>query len=194
MAARYTVNQYTEMLKALLPPGRAFPRDSDTRLHELLESFAVEFVELDEQTNQVVIESNPEAADALIGEWETEMGFPDECYSIPSLLADRRAQILGRLTVRGGQSIDHFYQLAESLGYNRHPSATDPHIQIVEWAFAPFRVGRSLLGTGRIYDGTAGESEYAWTVRGTNVEIDSQLQALLTKHKPAHTDIVWENA
>ena len=115
MSSIYTENQYTKLLKNLLPSGPIWPREEGTDLHQFLDGHAVELQRIDEQIQTLIVESYPETATELIGEWETDVGLPDACFDIPSSLDARRNQVLARLTLRGGASKEFFIKAAGSL-------------------------------------------------------------------------------
>jgi len=99
---KYNEGDYTKFLQKLLPQGPAFPRITYNAMYALLSAFAVELLRIDTQISDLNCESTPEGADLLIGDWEKDAGFPDQCFNIPATLTDRRAQVRARLIFPGG--------------------------------------------------------------------------------------------
>lgn len=113
----HSAGQYGQYLKALFPPGRAFPRGIDTNLHNFLLAWGDALARLDARVDTLMLEADPRTTTELLPEWETEVGLPDPCSGVPSLLAQARAEIAARLTGLGGQSRAYFIELAAALGY-----------------------------------------------------------------------------
>jgi uncharacterized protein YmfQ (DUF2313 family) len=163
-----------------------------SKLSTFLSVFASEMARLDVAAMRpgVLAEFNPKTASAMLTEWEDAFGLTDHTGTD----AQRQARLTAYVGAVGGQSADYFYGIAENLGYNRYPSTTDPHIQILEGQYHPFRLGFSHIGIDKLWDGTSGHSLWTWTVQGTGVETDTTLQAYFNLFKPAHTTIVFTNA
>lgn len=187
----YTVDQYREQLKALLPPGRAFPRDPGTNLDSLLDAMARELARIDARADRLTVEARPDSTSELLVDWERVAGLPDNCAGIlQSTLQGRRADLVTKLTSRGGQSRAYFIAVAAALGYT---------ITITE--FRPFRAGYSEAGDGI----TNGDWVYTWRANGPETTINyfraglsrageplatwgnDTLECRLRQIKPAHT-------
>jgi uncharacterized protein YmfQ (DUF2313 family) len=142
-------------------------------------------------TNEIIPSTATDNSDiGMIGEFE-------QVFEIASddarPLSARRSEVMARLVAPSGLNADFYYRIAESLGYNRYPSNTDPHIQFVKGEFLPFRVGISLVGIDAIYDQTSGSSRFTWTVQGTNVESDYVLQYIFNDLKPARSEVIFKD-
>ncbi|PTT59353.1 phage tail protein, partial [Pseudomonas sp. HMWF007] len=112
-----TAADYLEQLKALLPPGQAFPRESGTTLHNLLDGMSVELARADSRAETLPEEANPATTIELLGDWERVVGLPDKCSgALEETLQGRRSALLAKLTSTGGQSPSYFIQLAATLG------------------------------------------------------------------------------
>jgi uncharacterized protein YmfQ (DUF2313 family) len=72
---------------------------------------------VDRRASELVAESIPDRTTELLSEWERMAGLPDPCSGPADGLEARRAQLVQRLTSRGGQSPAYFIQLAATLGY-----------------------------------------------------------------------------
>lgn len=189
-----TADQYREQLKALLPPGRAFPRERGTNMEKLLDAMAQELARLDARAEQLTREANPQTTQELLGDWERVAGLPDPCTEAPVTLQGRMAALVSRLASVGGQSVAYFIELAAALGYE---------VRIDE--FRPFRAGMSSAGEQL----TNGDWVYAWRVRAPGDTIirfragqsaageplrdwgNDILECRIDGLKPAHTRVLF---
>ncbi|WP_458368707.1 YmfQ family protein [Pseudomonas mandelii] len=186
-----TAAEYREQLKALLPPGQAFPRDPGTTLHDLLDGMSIELARVDARGSVLPQEANPSTSAEMLADWERVAGLPDKCSGVlEETLQGRRNALLTKLTSTGGQSAAYFIELAASLGY----------VVTIE-VFRPFRVGRSRVGDAL----TNGPWAFTWLVRAPEVSVTSfrvgrsavgerlrtwgndTLECKLNQLKPAHT-------
>lgn len=186
-----TADEYREQLKALLPPGQAFPRDPGTTLHNLLDGMAIELGRLDGRAAELPIEVNPASANELLGDWERVAALPDKCSGVlEETLQGRRTALITKLSSTGGQSAAYFIELAAALGYT---------VTIEE--FRPFRAGWSAAGDAL----TNGPWVFTWRVRAPEVSSiyfragqsragerlrawgNDTLECKLNQLKPAHT-------
>lgn len=110
-------DEWTLSLQALLPPGAAWPRDPDAVLTHLLAGCADGLSRIDGRALDLLEEADPRATFEMLGDWETEAGLPDLCTGQPETLQERRAQLVGRITGRGGQSRAYYIALAATLGF-----------------------------------------------------------------------------
>jgi uncharacterized protein YmfQ (DUF2313 family) len=186
-----TAAEYREQLKALLPPGQAFPRDPGTTLHDLLDGMSVELARLDGRASVLPHEANPATSLELLPDWERVAGLPDKCSGVlEETLQGRRNALLTKLTSTGGQSPAYFIELAETLGYR---------VTIEE--FRPFRAGMSVAGDAL----TNGPWVHTWLIRAPAASItefraglsaagerlrtwgNDTLECKINQLKPAHT-------
>lgn len=112
-----SVEDYAEQLKALLPTGAAWPRDPDSVMGRLLLALAGELARVDLRAADLVRESDPRLAIELLGDWESAFGLPDDCAGEAASTAERRDQLLGRITGIGDQSPAYLIAVADDLGY-----------------------------------------------------------------------------
>lgn len=186
-----TAAEYREQLKALLPPGQAFPRDPGTTLHDLLDGMSIELARLDGRASALPQEANPASSLELLSDWERVAGLPDKCSgALEETLQGRRNALLAKLTSTGGQSVGYFIDLAATLGYT---------VTIEE--FRPFRAGMSVAGDAL----TNGPWVHTWLIRAPEVSVtefraglsaagerlrtwgNDTLECKLNQLKPAHT-------
>ncbi len=183
--------EYKEQLKALLPPGQAFPRDTGTNIDSLLDGMSLELARVDARGSRLAVEANPSTASELLSDWERVAGLPDKCAgTLEATLQGRRNALVSKLASTGGQSPAYFIGVAKALGYE---------VTIEE--FRPFRAGMSSSGDAL----TNGDWIYAWRVRAPAVSVISfragrsaageplrswgndTLECKLNQIKPAHT-------
>lgn len=107
---------YQAQLLALLPTGRAWPREPDTVLARLLLGQADELARIDARAEALLEEADPRTASELLPDWERVAGLPDGCTQIAATTPERRVAAAGRIGDRGGQSLAYFTQLALSYG------------------------------------------------------------------------------
>lgn len=186
-----TAAEYREQLKALLPPGQAFPRDPGTTLHDLLDGMSIELARLDGRASVLPQEANPATSLELLPDWERVAGLPDKCSGVlEETLQGRRNALLTKLTSTGGASPAYFIELAASLGYT---------VTIEE--FRPFRAGMSVAGDTL----TNGPWVHTWLIRAPETSItefraglsaagerlrtwgNDTLECKINQLKPAHT-------
>lgn len=191
-----TETDYLRQMQALLPPGPAWPKDDDALLTRMLGALAAELSRVDGRVQKLVDEDDPRMAAELLLDWERVAGLPDACVALSGQtqsIAQRRAALVARLTMLGGQSKAYFIALAASLGYT---------VTITE--FRPFRAGQSRSG-----DPVATNWQFAWQVNaplntvtpfraGNAVAGDpinswgnKLLECVLSRFKPAHTTVVF---
>ncbi len=191
----YSADQYREQLKALLPPGRAFPRERGNTLDSLTDAMAQELARIDVRADRLTFEAVPSSTSEMLADWERVAGLPDSCSG---LLSDtqqgRRNDLVSKLVSRGGQSIAYFKSIALALGFE---------IEIDE--FRPFRAGHAVAGDPL----TNGQWVFVWRVRAPEVTVTSfragsgaageplatwgnaGLECRILRYKPAHTRVIF---
>lgn len=137
--APYSADAYTAQLAALLPQGRAWPRDEGSTLMRLVRAEADELARVDGRVSDLFEEVDPRSTLELLEDWERVAGLPDSCIAAPDSIAERRAAVQSRITGLGGQTRAYFIDLAATLGFA---------ISIDE--FRPFRIGARV--GDRLYD------------------------------------------
>lgn len=186
-----TAADYREHLKALLPPGQAFPREPGTDMEKLLAGMAQELARIDSRGEALISEANPQTTAEMLTDWERVAGLPDKCSgSLEETLQGRRQALLAKLASTGGQSPQYFIDLAAALGYI---------VTITE--FRPFRAGMSQAGDAL----TNGAWVYTWQVNAPAVSAipfragqsnageplrawgNDALECKINQLKPAHT-------
>lgn len=211
---RRSGDDYAEALTKLLPTGQAWPRDSKSVIMRVVRGLAQVFGFVDGRAADLLErESDPRTTLEMLEDWERNWGLPDPCFTgIPQTIADRRRVLVFKMTLLGAQSRAFFIQVCAWLGYTAH---------IREWAPFMFGVSEfGDTRTTRLTDDPthyrweigAPEMRFYWTVKvdqmrltwfrfgesqagvdhwleiGIGIEID----CLLNRWKPAHTQIVFD--
>lgn len=152
-------------------------------------------------------ESDPRATVELLPDWERNWGLPDPCFAEAQTIGERQAMLVLKMTMIGAQSREFFIGIAEWLGYT---------ITITE--YAPFMAGVSQAGDTRDAQGDyrwqigPPEMRFFWTVHvgasrltwfraaageagvdpHLRIRLATDLECLLRRWKPAHTDLVFD--
>lgn len=127
-------NDYLRALQALLPRGRAWPRDIEATMTKLLQGLAPTLSDNDLAAKRLLVKSFPATAVDLLPEWEAALGLPGPA-GLASSGEGRQLEVVAALTNTGGQSKAYFIDLAAKLG-----------IAITITEYRPFTVN-SPIGT-----------------------------------------------
>ncbi len=191
--AHFTQDQYAAQLRAMLPPGRVWPRDPNTVLGRLITGLAGSFWRSQNRANALVDEAFPGTTNELLSEWEQSLGLPDPCAGPGQTVAQRRQQVIGRLTASGGQSIPYLIAAAAAI---QIPITIDQFTQAragqaragqpcngPDWAFAlRINAPQSLRSPARSGSAVAGDLLVTY---GTQ-----PLACLLRRIAPAHATLI----
>ena len=192
-----SADDYLKMLQALLPKGRAWDRDPDSVLSNMLYAFSEELSRLETRSVDMLTETSTLYTTELIGEHEADFGIPDECVKKASTLARRRELVHTRLIAQGGQDVNYYETLATSLGRI---------LYIVQ--FVPFWCGLEVAGDpcgGQkiifywaavfgYHNGFVDWFEVGEECAGDplgEMPMVSQLICMLEKHRPAQTVVLY---
>lgn len=113
--------EYLAQLQALLPRGLAWALSRAAVLTALLQAWADEFSRIDARANALADEADPRTTAELLSDWERVAGLPDPCVTINQTIDQRRAALVSKLTLLGGQSRAYYISIAQAMGY---PDAT----------------------------------------------------------------------
>lgn len=189
---RRSGDDYAKALLALLPQGMAWPRSSGSVLVKTVNGLSQIWGYVDGKAADLLeIETDPRATTEMIDEWERAFGLPDECIPFPpTVLADRRAALLTRMTLLGAQSREFFESQATALGYT---------VEIQE--YAPYMCGVSRCGDTRSPLYGSDVTHFRWQLGPAEIRLywtvtlDSVLtgiECVFRRYKPAHTEIVFK--
>lgn len=100
--SHYSLDDYARALRQLLPPGRAWPRDTDSVHSRTLRALARSFQSTDSAAELLLTGSFPPTATTMLPEWESSLGLPDDCaISEIDSIAKRQAAVVSKLTSTG---------------------------------------------------------------------------------------------
>ncbi|MFA6971622.1 MAG: putative phage tail protein [Gallionella sp.] len=186
---------YLSQLQKLLPQGVAWPRESDAALTRLLDGFAEEFSRVDGRATQLLDEADPRTTYEMLENWEHAAGLSAFSLVDGSVLSldQRRANLVSKITERGGQSRAYFIALAAKMGFTVtitefHEWSVNDDVEAslnrLEWNFA-WRINAPLTTSS------------AWNVESdvetpfSVVWLNALLESVLQKDKPAHTVLLF---
>lgn len=186
-----TAGEYFQALQALLPPGKAFPRDQQGDMQATLMAFADELARVDARVDNLIDEADPRTTLEMSAEWEAILDL-SEFASLLNTITDLRLALTSKLTEVGGQSRAYFIGLAASLGYT---------VTITE--FRPYTC-ETPIDQGVYQD----EARFVWQVNAPETTIrestcqapcgdpirswgNQMLECAITKRKPAHTTVIF---
>jgi uncharacterized protein YmfQ (DUF2313 family) len=121
---------YLAQAQALMPPGPAWPREAAAYQTRLLLGLSESFARVQSRASSLLDEADPRTTAEMLLDWERVAGLPDGCVvdsGMDPSSEQRRAALIGRLTMQGAQSIDYFEALAASLGYTVTVSEFEVH-------------------------------------------------------------------
>jgi len=177
----------------LMPRGEVWPRDSDAIQTKALKSLMPTYTRSAARARNLLIDAFPASTLELLPEWEATLGLPDPCSGPDPSVQQRRAQVVARLTARGGQSIPYFIAFAHALGYEITIT------QYTAWRFG-MRFGMPMCGLPWCF---------VWQVNAPGFTVDffqlgvssmgeafatwgnTVLQCELERLKPAHTTLLF---
>lgn len=186
------IDQYVRLFKSLLPQGKAWPRDVETNLHDLIEGIAAEFVRVHERGEALMREADPRQTLELLEDWEKAFGLPDACALESGGIPERRQQLFHKIVTGGGQSRAFYIQIAAQFGYDvtiteyrrfrAGKSRSGDRCYGLYWKFywqvnaADFQITRFRVGQSH-----AGERLATWS--------NDTLECIFQRLRPAHTEV-----
>lgn len=184
---------YLHQLQALLPRGRAWPRDLRAVLTALLDAIAQGKARLDRRAAALLLEAHPSSATQLLPEWEAMMGLPDSCSQPASGIAARRAAVRDKYAGQPDLSAASFVELGRSFGVE---------IQV-------FEHDQARAATATTLDTTGGKWRFVWWISIPTtadvgyfdtlstvdtllrrIERNTELECRLKKIVPSHTLLI----
>lgn len=176
---------YLAQLKALIPRGAAWSRESGSTLSALLEGLADELARVDARARDLMVQTDPRVVTEMLADWERAYGLPDGCVVADPTEPGRRLALHQRVASLGGQSPSYFVGLSALLGYEAEVEAFRPSrlpltlpVRLAgrPWAFA-WRL--AVYGPVEIGD----ESPlYA----------SADLECVINRIRPAHTVVTFD--
>jgi uncharacterized protein YmfQ (DUF2313 family) len=106
---------HAELLKRLLPPI-AYDVNAPLISAELkAEGDVLDTAQI--AADLILSEADPRTTYHLLSDWERVLGLPDTCAGQQSTIELRRAAVVSKVTMKGGQSRAFFIALAAKLGF-----------------------------------------------------------------------------
>lgn len=116
--SKYSLEEYTGALQALMPVGKVWPRNADGVQTAVLSAMAAELVKNDTDALALLKGAFPSTATLMLSEWESALGLPDDCaIGETDSISLRQKAVTTKLTATGGQSVAYFIAQAKALGY-----------------------------------------------------------------------------
>jgi len=218
---RRTGDDYAEALGQLLPYGQAWPRWPESTLMKTIRGLAQYWGFVDGRAADLLErESDPRLTIELLPDWERNFGLPDPCFKSALTIDQRHAMLIFKMTLLGGQSREFFIDMAAWLGYTITITERAPFMAGVSqlgdtegMAFWNDTPGHHL-DTHPDFFWRIGppEMRFAWTIHVANrplmwfragagqagvqhhleIGFAEDLECLMRRWKPAHTDIVFD--
>lgn len=117
--------QYKELLKSLMPRGKAWNRDEDSVFDQVLYGAADELSRSDVRAEELVDEMFVDTVSELITEWEEEFGIETDTSKS---LATRIEELKAAFVARGQQDKGYFESVADKIDYTIHIEEYAPGI------------------------------------------------------------------
>ncbi len=207
-APQYLAADFVAAMQALMPRGRAWPREAAATLTQVLAGFAESFEDSTAAANALIVDAFPGTSVNLLTEWEETLGLTSSgvvggsSFTVESgvdsplapttvgglTTAQRDAAVVAALVDTGGSSASYFITLAAALGitititqfshYTVNSAVSQP-ITSDEWA-SVWQVNAPIAAA------IPYSSKYD-VVQATPGFGNPQLESLFGRAKPAHT-------
>jgi uncharacterized protein YmfQ (DUF2313 family) len=178
-----TATEYLNLLKSLLPKGKAWTREVTSILHQFLFGEADELARVDARSDVLLSERDSRTVNELLPEYEEELGLPDDCSEAAETIEERRRAVNTKVLSLGGQHPQYYIDLALAVG---------SVIKIIEYITPRFHF--SIVTDGRtIVEFICGSSESGDPL--TFIPPAVYLECIINRLKPAHTvaNFVYSN-
>lgn len=197
----YTADDFTQALLALLPRGKAWPKDASSVQVQTLSFIGPTFARLSSRSEHLIVDAFPSTSVELLSTWEALLGLPDPCAGPATTIADRQAQVVAKLLGTGGQAVQLLIDFAARFGYTititEQAPATGTLTHLVAGdtagkrlvtdagnAIFTYQVNAPLASSSHFVAGShAGEPLAAWG--------DTVLECVMDEVKPAHCKVIF---
>lgn len=189
----HTAADYLAAAQSLLPQGRAWPRDPGATLTAVLSGITRMYERIDAEAIGIIRGAFPATAEAMLPEWEQTLGLPGLYGVTPSTTAGRQAAVVAALTDTGGQSVGYFTALAAALGVPI--TVTEYSVHTVNASVATAIASDEWASVWRVTAPASAAQTYAITADVVPMAAgrgNPLLDAILGKHKPAHTVVLTD--
>lgn len=134
----FDAEDYGAAALALLPTGRAWPRDPGSVQAKVFTALGKSLADVDGRAGAFLRGSLPGEKTPLVPEWEATLGLPKLGLGLAVTLEQRLAQVRGRFTDGGGTSRARYVAFAAALGFS---------IELVIGPAADFSMGVHILSS-----------------------------------------------
>jgi uncharacterized protein YmfQ (DUF2313 family) len=185
---------HADLLKLLLPPASIDPNGPSISTELMAEGRALDRAQGDAE--QLLLEADPRTTVVLLPDWERVYGLPESCIcqaGIALSIAERRAVLVAKVNMKGGQSRAFFIALAASLGYavtitECHPQTTEDDSEYAardeQYKFV-WTVNSALYTLRDLV--SEDDTEMATAVWGNTL-----MECVINRYKPAHTFVLFD--
>lgn len=184
---------HADLLALLLPPTSLDPNNAALSAELVAEGNALDLAL--GYADQLLLEADPRTASATLLDWERVYGLPESFITqagITQSVAERRAALVAKDAMQGGQSRAFYISFAATLGYvitineftpfntelDTEQGITDELWQFVWQVNSPSTTVRELT--------TSDDTEMATAVWGNTL-----LEGVINRYKPAHTYVIF---
>jgi uncharacterized protein YmfQ (DUF2313 family) len=164
-----------------------------SNFRKVLIGLAQEWLRFRDKADEVYDEYDPNNTTALITEWETMVGIPDECIGNTGTIEERRTNVLLKLAGINATTAEQFEVIAATLGI---PVVVEPGY---ESSTFPLTLPFTLFGEDEVpflivvtLDAALQPSGLPETLPFTLTnDVPDVLECLFNKLKPANTTIIF---
>lgn len=198
MTKKRSSENYKQLLKSLLPKGKAWNNDEGTVLDQLLHAKGDELSRIDNRIVDLLKERDTRLTLELLVDHEYDLGLPDECTEIGITIQERRNVAHAKFIELGGLNRQYYIDLMDYLGWGS--------IDIEE--FTPFWSGLGASGDAcgdqkNIFywkvNIASDPDNWFWFRASSSVAGNRLLRAagvqgmqcILNRIKPAHTRLIF---
>jgi len=216
---RRSGKEYLQAFLALFPQGIAWPREPYTTFVKVCTGWVNYWGYVDGRAADLLErETDPRKTIELLPEWERAWSLPDPCFPDATTLAERQRMLVLYMTWQGAQSRGYFEWLMDWLGYTVTIQEYAPFMAGISQVgdTRPFKLvdGVPVVDTSKHFRWYIGppEMRFYWSIAvGTpsltwfrsasgqagvdphlRIGPPDDLQCLLNRWKPAHTDLVFD--
>ncbi len=197
-----TANDFNRALMNYLPRGRAWPKETDSTLYQMLAFVGATFERLTARDNQVLTDAFPPTTVEMLPEWEAALGLPDPCLGPSPSDADRVASVVAKFLGTNGLSRSAIISYAAAMGY----TITIEDVTGSNTA-TPLTAGMTC---GQPTVDYSGDPNYSWMIHAAPIVVTyaaagslragdplatwtySALECVMDEIKPAHTVLVFD--
>ena len=166
------------LLKQLLPPGPAFAALPGSNLDLLLKALSLEIERCRNSAEGLISEANPLTMGQMLQVRRDEAGLPDPCRGEPATFQEKRAEVVAKWNLQGGQTLKFIQDMCILYGYD---------VQVVEGAANTHTFTINYVNTSTKYF-RAGKSTCGEHLQLTD---DTFVHCLINRIKPAHSQVTY---